>query len=253
MVPNLRDGGIPVGYLTEIFGNPGSGKSNLCLQLAIAAQMSHSMKAGETGGAIYIDTEGSFIPIRLYDIAVAAHSHYKMSRDTSAQVDHRKLLENVTYFRCLNITNLISCIMQLKALFLSEKKIKLIVVDSLAHPLRTVEGDNSLRTKYTTMVVSILQKLATDYKCAVIVTNHTATKVDSSHGEKYTTPTLGEMWGHLPLIRLKLSWKNNCRDAILIKSPHQPEGSVPFQITAGGIRDVDTVTNGNDCPDVDSN
>lgn len=48
----LLQGGIPTGCITEIAGPPAIGKTQLCLQLSIAAA-SH-------GGVIYIDTEGAF-------------------------------------------------------------------------------------------------------------------------------------------------------------------------------------------------
>jgi hypothetical protein len=50
----------------------------------------------------------------------------------------------------------------------SERNVKLIILDSLAHPIRSiVDGDHLTRYKYTVRIVTLLQKLASDYKCAV--------------------------------------------------------------------------------------
>lgn len=48
-------GGIPLGYITEIFGDAGIGKSTLCLQIVAAAQ-----KDGLN--CLWVDTEWSFTP-----------------------------------------------------------------------------------------------------------------------------------------------------------------------------------------------
>lgn len=39
--------------------------------------MKISVSSGKTGTAIYIDTEGSFVPIRLQNMSIAAENHYR--------------------------------------------------------------------------------------------------------------------------------------------------------------------------------
>lgn len=129
--------------------------------------MKCSVTTGETGTVVYIDTEGSFVPIRLQTIAMAAENHYK-NENSSNTISVEQILKNVTYFRCINVAELIACLIQLKQLMTPERNIKLIILDSLAHPIRSiVGGDNLTRHKQTVRIITILQKIAVDHRCAV--------------------------------------------------------------------------------------
>jgi RecA/RadA recombinase len=60
---NLLDGGIEAGVITQVYGPPGSGKTQLCHTLCVMLPPNYN--------AIYIDTEGSFRPERIKEIAEA--------------------------------------------------------------------------------------------------------------------------------------------------------------------------------------
>ena len=51
-------GGVPTRSLTEIAGEAGSAKTQLCLQLLLAAQLPRHL-GGLGGAAVYVHTEGS--------------------------------------------------------------------------------------------------------------------------------------------------------------------------------------------------
>lgn len=131
--------------------------------------MKSCVTSDSTGTVIYIDTEGSFVPIRLQNMAMAAENHYKNEDKNFFDTNSiEQILKNVTYFRCINIAELIACLIQLKQLMTSERNVKLIILDSLAHPIRSIiDGDHLTRHKYTVRIISILQKLASDHNCAV--------------------------------------------------------------------------------------
>jgi RecA/RadA recombinase len=131
--------------------------------------MKYGVTSDNTGTVIYIDTEGSFVPIRLQNMALAGDNHYKnVDKNLLNTNSVEQILKNVTYFRCINIAELIACLIQIKQLLTSERNVKLIILDSLAHPIRSiVDGDHLTRYKYTVRIVTLLQKLASDYKCAV--------------------------------------------------------------------------------------
>jgi len=61
-------GGIETGSITELFGEFRTGKSQLCMTLAVTAQLPVDLGGGE-GKALYIDTEGTFRPERLLAIS----------------------------------------------------------------------------------------------------------------------------------------------------------------------------------------
>jgi RecA/RadA recombinase len=131
--------------------------------------MKYGVSSGNTGSVIYIDTEGSFVPIRLQNMAIAAESHYRNVSGSSTETNVvEQILKNVTYFRCMNIAELIACLIQLKQLMTAERNVKLIVLDSLAHPIRSLtNGDHLMRHKHTVRIVTLLQKLASEHNCAV--------------------------------------------------------------------------------------
>src|SRR5207245_8898014 len=63
-------GGIESWAMTEFYGEFGSGKSQICHTLCCTVQMPRG-EGGLDGGAIYIDTEGTFRPERVAEIARA--------------------------------------------------------------------------------------------------------------------------------------------------------------------------------------
>ena len=66
----ILGGGVQLGQLTEICGEAGVGKTQLCMQLCVSVQMSSHLD-GMEGQAVYIDTEGSFMPKRVVEITNA--------------------------------------------------------------------------------------------------------------------------------------------------------------------------------------
>lgn len=66
----LLGGGIETQALTEIAGEFGSGKSQLCHTLSVVGNMPTG-KGGYGGNVIYIDTENTFGPERTHEIAEA--------------------------------------------------------------------------------------------------------------------------------------------------------------------------------------
>lgn len=66
-----KEGGVEVGKLTELSGPPGVGKTQLLLQLAVSCAMPVEL-GGLDGSCLFIDTEGSFVYERFYEIALAA-------------------------------------------------------------------------------------------------------------------------------------------------------------------------------------
>ena len=64
----LLHGGIETGSITEIFGEFRTGKTQLCHTLCVTCQLPLE-QGGAEGKAMYIDTEGTFRPERLCEIA----------------------------------------------------------------------------------------------------------------------------------------------------------------------------------------
>ncbi|MEM3789157.1 MAG: DNA repair and recombination protein RadA, partial [Candidatus Bathyarchaeia archaeon] len=64
----LLGGGIETQAITELVGQYGSGKTQLCLMLCVTAQLKPE-QGGLGGNVLYFDTEGTFSSNRVYQIA----------------------------------------------------------------------------------------------------------------------------------------------------------------------------------------
>lgn len=82
-------GGIETGSITELFGEFRTGKSQICHTIAVTCQLPVDMGGGE-GKCLYIDTEGTFRPVRL--LAVAER----------LGLNGEEVLDNVAYARAYN-------------------------------------------------------------------------------------------------------------------------------------------------------
>lgn len=89
LLTDIWAGGIETGAITELFGEFRTGKSQLCHTLAVTCQLPVSMGGGE-GKCLYIDTEGTFRPVRLLAVA----ERYGLNGE--------EVLDNVAYARAYN-------------------------------------------------------------------------------------------------------------------------------------------------------
>jgi DNA repair protein RadA len=108
---NLLGGGIEAGVITQVYGPPGSGKTQLCHTLSVMLPSDYMV--------IYIDSEGSFRPERIKEIANA--------RD----FDSKEILQRILVTKALDIKQLESRIEAACSKIDSDNKIKLLIVDSI--------------------------------------------------------------------------------------------------------------------------
>lgn len=96
-------GGIETGSITEIYGEFRTGKSQICHTLAVNCQLPLDM-GGCEGKCLYIDTEGTFRPERLLDVA----RRYKLNEN--------EVLDNVAHARAFNTDHQTNLLCQAAAL-----------------------------------------------------------------------------------------------------------------------------------------
>lgn len=246
---NMLGGGVPLCKITELCGAPGTGKTQLCMQLAVDAQIPESL-GGLEAEVVYVDTEGSFIVERLVDIVTATVDHCKQiasgdqDADDLADFTAEGVLSRIHYYRCHDYIELLATIHLLPDFIKQYPKVRLVIVDSVAFHFRHDFDDMSLRTRLLTSTAQNLIKLATTFKLAVVLTNQMTTRVRVGEASQLV-PALGESWGHASTIRVILYWEGQKRYAWLYKSPSQQEARVPYQVTMGGIRDIVTEDDGN--------
>lgn len=145
----LLAGGIETGSITEIFGEFRTGKSQLCHTLAVTCQLPFDMGGGE-GKCLYIDTEGTFRPVRC--LAVAAR--YGLNGE--------EVLDNVAYARAYNSDHQLDLLNKAAAM-MTETRFSLLIIDSATSLYRTDfsgRGELSARQMHLAKFMRMLQRLA---------------------------------------------------------------------------------------------
>lgn len=226
---NLIGGGIETQAITESFGAFGSGKSQLAFQLAVNVQLPEE-QGGLNGGVVWIDTEATFRPSRIMQIAKAKG------------LDPQKVLENIKVARAFSTDHQILLVEKIPELFSQGNNIKLIVVDSLTSIFRSEyvgRGTLAERQQKLNKHIHDLQRLADRYNIAVYVTNQVMARPDVFFGDP-TAAVGGHVLAHSTTTRLYLRHsKGEKRVARLVDSPSMPEGEAVFKITEAGISDVE--------------
>ncbi|MEM2282579.1 MAG: DNA repair and recombination protein RadA [Candidatus Hadarchaeales archaeon] len=223
----LLGGGVETRATTEFFGEYGTGKSQLAHQLCVNVQLPVE-RGGLEGTALVIDTEGTFRPERIVQMASA------LGLDTS------KTLQNIGVYRVYTVED------QMLAAEKAEEEIdrrgvRLLVVDSLISLFRTEYLGRELlapRQQKIARHVAYLNKLADVKDLAVVVTNQVMAKPDIFFGDP-TRPAGGHIVAHGMTTRVYLrKSKGNARVARVVDSPMLPERDRPFCICEEGIRDL---------------
>jgi DNA repair protein RadA len=223
----LLGGGVETQSITEIYGPYGSGKTQFCHQMAVTVQLDEE-KGGLGRGAMYIDTEGTFRPERILQIA----ERFKL--------DPEHTLKNILYARAFTSDHQMIVTERAES-YIKERDIGLIIVDSLISHFRgEYVGRETLaeRQQKLNKYLHKLLRLALGYNMAVIVTNQVVADPTAFFGDP-NKPAGGHVLGHGVTARLYIKRGKKDRRVIkLVKSPYLPEGTVEVAITQGGIEDV---------------
>jgi DNA repair protein RadA len=222
----LLGGGIETMAITEMYGKFASGKSQLGFQLVVNVQKPVD-QGGLGGGALFVDTEATFRPERIVQIAEAQ------------DMDPQAVLKNILVARAENSDHQIILVEKAEEV-IEKNNIKLIVIDSLTSHFRAdYLGRASLseRQQKLNKHVHVLQKLAEKFNLAVYVTNQVMDNPGILFGDP-TTPIGGHVLAHMSTYRLYVrKSKDDKRIARLVDSPNMPEGEAVFKVTPKGIVD----------------
>lgn len=222
----LMGGGFESQAIIEMFGEFGSGKTQVAHQLCVNVQFPLD-EGGIEGHALFIDTENTFRPER---IAQMAQGH---------DLDPEEVLKKIHVARAYNSHHQILLMEKAKEIAL-EFPIKLLVVDSLtAHFRAEFIGRGSLADRQQKLNKHIhdLQRFGETNNAVVAVTNQVHSKPDAFFGDP-TRPIGGHIVGHNATFRIYLrKSKGNKRICRLIDSPNLPEGEAVISVTENGIQD----------------
>lgn len=223
----LIGGGIETQSLTEVFGEFGSGKSQISHELAVTVQLPRD-KGGIDGECVFIDTENTFRPERIEQIT------------SGFELDPEDTLQKIHIARAFNSSHQILMADKINELIQSGLNIRLVIVDSLmAHFRAEYVGRESLATRQQKLNQHLhaLQNIANTYNVAVFITNQVQARPDAFFGSP-TKAIGGHVLGHASTYRIWLKkGLAGKRIARLVDSPHLPEGECVFKITADGIVD----------------
>ena len=220
--------GLESKAITEAYGAFGSGKTQLGLTLAVNVQLPLD-HGGANGRAVYIDTEGTFRPDRIRQIAEAIGANPE------------KVLKNILVARAFNSDHQILLLDKITELIKEKKEpIKLIVIDSLtAHFRAEFAGRGQLadRQQRLNRYLHQMMKVAEQNNLTVFVTNQVMSNPAMMFGDP-TTAIGGNIVGHASTYRIYLRrGKQGSRVAKLIDSPNLPDNECQFYVTEGGVKD----------------
>ena len=228
---DLLGGGIETKTITEFFGEFGSGKTQICHQLAVNVQLPQEKGGlssdGKVAKAVYIDTEGTFRWERIENMA------------KRWGLDPDEVMSNIYYIRAINSDHQMLIVDELFNL-VPKENIRLVIVDSVTSHFRAeYPGRENLAARQQKLNRHLhqLSRLSEIYDLAVIITNQVMAKPDVFYGDP-TQPVGGHVLYHAPGVRVQLrKSRGNKRIARIIDAPHLPEGEAVFVITDYGIAD----------------
>jgi len=224
----ILGGGIETQALTELIGEYGSGKTQLCLMLSVTVQLPHD-KGGLEGNVAFIDTEGTFMPERVYQIA------------STMGLDPQTVANNIFVARAYNSSHQCLLIDRLFTLC-PENNIKLVVVDSMISHFRgEYLGRENLpeRQQKLNQYLHKIVRLSEAYNLAVAVTNQVQADPTAFFGDP-NRPAGGNIMAHACTHRVFFrKGSKGVRVARVIDSPCLPEVPARFRITEKGVEDTD--------------
>ena len=220
----MMGGGYETGAIYECFGEYGSGKTQIGHALSV-----QQFKKDPEGITVYIDTENTFRPERIEQLA------------KGAGVDPQAALRSIRVARAYNSDHQMLLVEKVDELISKQGlKVKLVVVDSLtAHFRAEFVGRGTLaeRQQKLNKHMHALLRLADKQNLCVYVTNQVMAKPDQFFGDP-TVAIGGHIVAHASTYRIYLrKGKKGSRVAKLVDSPSLPEQEIAFIVTQEGLLD----------------
>ena len=222
----LMGGGFETQAIVEFYGEFGSGKTQICFQLAVNATMDHE-KGGLEGEVVVIDTENTFRPERIAQMA------------TALDLDPVEVLHKIHVARAFNSSHQMLLVEKASEMA-RDIPVRLLIVDSLtAHFRAEYVGRGALaeRQQLLNKHMHDLLRFGDVNNAVIAVTNQVSSKPDAFFGDP-TRPIGGHIVGHAATYRIYLrKSKGGKRIARLVDSPNLPEAEAVISVSEIGIRD----------------
>ncbi|MEK6908992.1 MAG: DNA repair and recombination protein RadB [Nanoarchaeota archaeon] len=221
------EGGYDSGIMTTFYGGPGSGKTNLCMIVAVS-------QAKKGNKVIFIDTEGGFSSERAKQLFFS-----KSTNEIKENLEIDKVLENILVLKPTNFKEQQQAFDQL--LKHVKEQVSLIIVDGMTMLYRLDFADarsseeNNIENMQTvnaelTNQMRLLVEIARKNNIPVIVTNQIYKWKDE------TRMVAGDIIKYWSKCLIELENESGKRTAHLRKHRSIGEKSLSFQIHDSGIR-----------------
>uniref|UniRef100_A0A2N9E2I4 RecA family profile 1 domain-containing protein n=1 Tax=Fagus sylvatica TaxID=28930 RepID=A0A2N9E2I4_FAGSY len=174
-------GGIPCNSITELVAESGCGKTQLCLQLALSAQLPPSL-GGLSASSLYIHTEFSFPSRRLHQLSHAFRSSHPL-------IFGNDPCDSIFVHAVYSADHLFDIMPKIESFLANPRTqfpVKLIVIDSIAALFRSDFENTPVELKRRSSlffkISGKLKSLAKRFGLAVVVTNQVVDLVGPSEG-----------------------------------------------------------------------
>jgi DNA repair protein RadA len=217
-------GGIETQALTEIAGEFGSGKSQLCYTICVTAN-----GGSPDNGIIFVDTENTFRAERIHQIA------------ESRGLDAEEIMKKIFVCRIYYSAHLEAVVRSL-AKYIEQYKARLVIIDSIISLHRAeFSGRETLaeRQQRLNIILHKLIRLAEIYNVAVVYTNQVQAQPDNLFGGNSMIAAGGNIMAHASTYRIFLRKAGHNRIATMLDSPYHAYSQVKFTIGEQGIEDLE--------------
>ncbi|MDL2246329.1 DNA repair and recombination protein RadB [Methanobrevibacter sp. OttesenSCG-928-K11] len=215
-IDNILGGGIEKGSITQFFGAPGSGKTNVAISLAV-----NVAKNGRK--VLYIDTEGGLSIDRIKQIAGESF---------------QKVANNIIVFEPTTFSRQIEDLKAIESwLVRNHEDLDLIILDSAVALYRVDDGKSSRLNKDLGKQMGLLASFARKYNIAILLTNqiYSSFDEDGNGNIKAVGGTILQYWSKA-IVQFDKGEELGQRIATLQRHKSIGEGKeATFKITSKGI------------------
>ncbi|OYR53415.1 DNA repair and recombination protein RadA [Halorubrum halodurans] len=253
-VDDLLGGGIETQSITEVYGEFGSGKSQVTHQMAVNVQLSPE-NGGLDGGCIFVDSEDTFRPERIDDMVRGLDDEILADemerREIEGSPDDEEAMETLVdafldqihVAKAFNSNHQILLAEKAKELAgeheESEWPIRIVCVDSLTAHFRAEyvgRGELAERQQKLNKHLHDLMRIGDLFNTAILVTNQVASNPDSYFGDP-TQAIGGNILGHASTFRIYLrKSKGNKRIVRLVDAPNLADGEAVMRVQGEGLK-----------------
>jgi hypothetical protein len=229
-IDRLLGGGIRTGMVTDIFGQSGTGKSQLCFMLCA----NYAKYSTQEDTILFIDTAGTFRPERISEIA--------------GTEKRNNMLNKIIFVRALSTTDQVNAIERIPDI-----NARLVIIDT-ATSLFSDEFKGVTRHLVLMKYLHRLSLAAINFDCAIVITNmirsvpirttiidedgHNLTTIktiiNSFQQREFMESSLS-IYTHMKLKLEVISLEKSLFRASLIQPPRKEQ--VLYTITSKGIAD----------------